>query len=65
MFITYHQEVDRKESITSKIYHECLHPRIQEYLEKKGIQQGMYFIQSNNFYTRLYLDNKVRVDIEI
>jgi hypothetical protein len=65
MFITYHQEVNRKESITSRIYHECLHPRIQEYLETKGIKQPMYYINSNNWNTFLYLDNGDRVDIEI
>ncbi len=63
MYITYHKEVELKDLTLPLIQHHMLHPDIQAKLAEFDINQSAYVIDSNGYYTFLYLDNGDRIDI--
>ena len=65
MYITYHKEVAKPESLESTIPHLVLNEEIQEFLIKRGILQIEYYFHFNGHFTFIYLDNGDRIDVAL
>lgn len=66
MYITYHTDVALRDNKSlSSIHHSCLHPDIQKVIEDNNETQKRYLIESNAWYTFIYLSTGNRIDISI
>lgn len=65
MNITYHKEIAKPDGVIASIPHAILDMGIRLFIDVKGCTQHEYYINHNDWYFFIYLDNGDRIDVAL
>lgn len=65
MYITYHEQLAKPESVISFISAKLLSQDVVEFLNERNIHQDRYYFKDNGYYVFIYLENGDRIDIQL